>query len=121
VRSVLEAVAGVLAITEAETFTLHLHDTFGRAAECVREALAMGVRSFDGAVGGLGGCPYAGTAERRAPGNISTETLVRTVNEAGFETGVDPESLEDAGLFAARIVGEARARASAGAAAGGPA
>jgi hydroxymethylglutaryl-CoA lyase len=37
------------------TLTLHLHDTFGNAAECVREALTMGVRSFDGAASGLGG------------------------------------------------------------------
>jgi hydroxymethylglutaryl-CoA lyase len=39
--------------------TLHLHDTFARAASCVKAALDLGVRSFDGSVAGLGGCPYA--------------------------------------------------------------
>jgi hydroxymethylglutaryl-CoA lyase len=87
--------------------TLHLHDTFGRAAECVREALQLGIRSFDGAVGGLGGCPYASKDGKRAPGNISIETLVRTVEDAGFETGVDREKLKDAAVVAASV----RARA----------
>jgi hydroxymethylglutaryl-CoA lyase len=97
--------------------TLHFHDTFGRATDCLRAALDLGVRSFDGSVAGLGGCPYASTPGRRAPGNISTETLVRTVHEAGFETGVDLERLAEAAEFARRIV--AKARSSAGASGGG--
>ena len=68
---------------------LHLHDTFGRAAECVRVALQLGMRSFDGSAAGLGGCPYASTETSRAPGNIATDLLVRTIKEAGYETGVD--------------------------------
>lgn len=92
--------------------TLHLHDTFGRAAECVKAALDLGVRSFDGAVSGLGGCPYASTPGKQAPGNISTQTLVRTIHDAGFTTGVDMNALEEAGRFATRIVSEARRRAA---------
>lgn len=97
--------------------TLHFHDTFGRAADCVRAGLDMGVRSFDGSVAGLGGCPYAsktlpdGTVQR-APGNISTELLVRTVHEAGYKTGVDLDALAHAAEFARSIV--ARSRESAG-------
>ncbi|MFM9995611.1 MAG: hydroxymethylglutaryl-CoA lyase [Phycisphaerales bacterium] len=91
--------------------TLHLHDTFGRAAECVREALRLGVRSFDGSVAGLGGCPYASTPGQRAPGNISTEVLVRTIHGAGYETGVDLDRLGEAAAFASRIVAAARASA----------
>lgn len=80
--------------------TIHLHDTFGRAADCVRAALSFGVRSFDGAAGGLGGCPYASTSERRAPGNIATRVLVEVVHAAGFETGVDLKALAAAESFA---------------------
>ncbi|MFN7021637.1 MAG: hydroxymethylglutaryl-CoA lyase [Phycisphaerales bacterium] len=98
----------------APRLTLHLHDTFGRAAECVKVALDMGVRSFDGAVSGLGGCPYASTPGRRAPGNISTQTLVRTIHDAGYTTGVDLDKLELAGRFATKIVSDARARAASG-------
>lgn len=85
--------------------TLHLHDTFGRAADCVRAALDLGIRSFDGSVAGLGGCPYAGTPGNPAPGNISTETLVRTIHEAGYETWVNLDALAKAAEFARKITG----------------
>lgn len=94
-----------------QQMTLHLHDTFGRAAACVETALDMGIASFDGSAGGLGGCPYAGTPERRAPGNISTDLLVRTVQGAGFDTGVDLAALEEASQFAREIVERAREQA----------
>ncbi len=85
--------------------TLHLHDTFGRAADCVRAALDLGIRSFDGSVAGLGGCPYAGTPGKPAPGNISTETLVRTIHDAGYDTFVDLDELAKAATFARQITG----------------
>lgn len=93
--------------------TLHLHDTFGRAADCVKAALDLGVRSFDGAVAGLGGCPYASTPGKRAPGNIATQALVRTIHDAGYRTNVNLDKLEEAGRFAMKIVGDARRRAAA--------
>lgn len=95
-----------------EKMTLHLHDTFGRAAECVKTALDLGVRSFDGSVAGLGGCPYASTPGKRAPGNIATETLVETIERAGYTTGVNREKLAEAAAYAREIV--ARSRAAAG-------
>ncbi len=95
--------------------TLHLHDTFGKAASCVRVALELGLRSFDGSVAGLGGCPYASTPGKRAPGNISTELLVRTIHEAGLRTHVDLAALETAAAFARNIVAKSRAAASSGA------
>jgi len=88
--------------------TLHLHDTFGRAAECVRAALDLGVRSFDGSVAGLGGCPYASTPGKRAPGNIDTTLLVKTIHDAGYATGVNLDRLEEAAAFARQVVAKAR-------------
>lgn len=95
---------------------VHLHDTFGRAADCVKAALDFGVRSFDGSVAGLGGCPYASTPGKRAPGNISTELLVRTVEEAGFRTKVNKEKLADAAAYARKIVADSRSQSGGGAA-----
>jgi hydroxymethylglutaryl-CoA lyase len=89
--------------------TLHLHDTNGQAAECVRKALALGVRSFDGSAAGLGGCPYASTPGARAPGNISTESLVAAVEEQGFSTGVDRVWLAEASRVASALVAESPA------------
>jgi hydroxymethylglutaryl-CoA lyase len=104
-RTLLDAYVGELgALTRGTPVTLHLHDTFGHAADCVRVALDSGVSSFDGSVAGLGGCPYASTPDRRAPGNIDTTLLVRTVLDAGFRTRVDLDALARAGDHARRIV-----------------
>lgn len=107
-RSLFEHLQSVPALVSALArvpITLHLHDTFGRAAECVTVALDMGVRSFDASAGGLGGCPYASTRNadgttHRAPGNIATETLVRAVHAAGYTTNVDLDALARAAEFA---------------------
>ncbi len=108
-----ETMAAMLACVaytiDPSKLVLHLHDTFGRAAECVRAALALGVRSFDGSAGGLGGCPYASTEDSRAPGNIATDTLVRTIHDEGYKTGVDLQKLGEASAIAHEITGSARA------------
>jgi hydroxymethylglutaryl-CoA lyase len=114
ISAVLKEVSRIHALTDPESFTLHLHDTHGRAADCVKSALDLGVRSFDGSVAGLGGCPYASTPTTRAPGNISTQTLIRTIHNAGSSTNVDMAKLEEAGRFAMKIVTAARLRASQG-------
>jgi len=87
------------------TMTIHLHDTFGNASECVRMALDLGVRSFDSSAGGLGGCPYASTETTRAPGNISTSELVRTIRDAEYVCAVDSSALAKANDFATGILG----------------
>jgi hydroxymethylglutaryl-CoA lyase len=110
-RELLKTAIAAIGRANIAKLTLHLHDTFGRAAECVPVALEMGLRSFDGAAGGLGGCPYASTPEKRAPGNLATETLVRAIERGGFRTGVNLEKLEAAGEFARRLV-SADARAA---------
>lgn len=94
-----------------ERLTLHLHDRSGRAGECVGEALALGVRSFDASAGSLGGCPFASTPDRRAPGNIGTEALLRVVTGAGYDTGINADALSRAGAFAREIAARARAGA----------
>ena len=94
---------------EMRRIVVHLHDTFGRAAECVRASLQAGIRSFDGSVAGLGGCPFAGTKESPAPGNISTGLLVATIQAEGFSTTVDQDALRRAAALARDIVSRARA------------
>ena len=100
-------------IDPSTNINLHLHDTFGRAVDCVRAGLKAGVRSFDGAIGGLGGCPYASTPGKRAPGNIATSTLIQAVEDEGFATGIDHAKLDAARQLADDLVATARAGASA--------
>ncbi|MBL8760763.1 MAG: hydroxymethylglutaryl-CoA lyase, partial [Phycisphaerae bacterium] len=111
VVAMLEAVRAALAddwTRDEFRLNLHLHDTFGRAASCVVAALDAGIRSFDGSVAGLGGCPYASTPGKRAPGNIDTSLLIRTIRERGFATGASVDTLAEAAVFARSIVSAAR-------------
>ncbi|WP_332697042.1 hydroxymethylglutaryl-CoA lyase [Bosea sp. (in: a-proteobacteria)] len=68
----------------------HFHDTSGQAIANVEAAWQLGLRVFDGAVGGTGGCPYA----PGAAGNLATERLVAHFAEKGIATGVDLVALQ---------------------------
>lgn len=84
-----------------EQLALHMHDTRGTALSNVLVGLDVGVRTFDAAVGGLGGCPYA----PGAAGNLATEDLVYMLHGMGLETGIDLAALITAGEVAERVVG----------------
>lgn len=64
---------------------LHLHDTLGLGLANAYAGLEAGIRHFDAALAGLGGCPFAPGAS----GNIVTEDLVNLVESMGFTTGID--------------------------------
>ena len=68
---------------------VHFHDTYGQALANTLVALQAGVTTVDASAGGLGGCPYAGSAT----GNLSTEDLVFQLHGLGIETGVDLPAL----------------------------
>lgn len=67
----------------------HYHDTKGVALDNVKASLDMGLRVFDSAIGGLGGCPYAPGAK----GNVSTLALVQMLEASGWSTGLDLDGL----------------------------
>lgn len=69
--------------------TLHPHNTRGMGLANALAAWQVGVRRFDAALGGLGGCPYAPGAS----GNICTEDLVHMFECMGISTGVDLDGL----------------------------
>lgn len=79
----------------------HFHDTNGRAIDNITVALEKGLRVFDAAAGGLGGCPYAPGAE----GNVATGRTVDHLVALGFETGIDRDRLAEAEAFARSLRG----------------
>lgn len=83
--------------------SLHLHDTRGMGIANALAGLQMGVKTFDAAVAGLGGCPFA--SHSGAAGNVCTEDLVFMCHEMGIETGIDLEKLIESALLAEEIVG----------------
>lgn len=70
-------------------FAVHFHNTRGLGLANALRAWDMGIRRFDAAVGGLGGCPFAPGAS----GNIATEDLVFMFNAMGCRTGISLDTL----------------------------
>lgn len=83
--SIAAMLLAVLERVPAGRIAGHYHDTAGRALDNIDASLALGVRVFDGAVGGLGGCPYA----PGAAGNVATELVADHLRRLGYETGLD--------------------------------
>ena len=79
----------------------HFHDTFGQGVANVLAAFHEGLRIFDSAVAGLGGCPYAPGAS----GNLATEDLVYLLEGLGVDTGVDKKALAKTGRWITEKLG----------------
>jgi hydroxymethylglutaryl-CoA lyase len=93
-RAVKDCVGGV-------EIGVHLHSRPEGAAAKVLAAYESGCRRFDGALTGLGGCPFAGD---QLVGNIPTETVLTTLAARGVSTGIDAKSL----AIACALTGELR-------------
>ena len=100
VDAMLDAVLEVIA---PERLAGHFHDTSGMALDNIEAALARGLRVFDAAVGGLGGCPYA----PGAAGNVATEAVHARLSELGYDTGLDAQVLSRAADMARAMRSEA--------------
>ena len=79
----------------------HYHDTGGLACDNIEASLELGLRVFDAAVGGLGGCPYA----PGAAGNVATEAVVARVAALGYAHGLDMDVVAEAADMARRMRG----------------
>jgi hydroxymethylglutaryl-CoA lyase len=86
----------VVQVVPASRLAGHYHDTGGRALDNIAVSLDRGLRVFDAAAGGLGGCPFAPGAS----GNVATERVVDMLHGNGFVTGIDPDRLAKAARFA---------------------
>lgn len=85
-----------------ERMAFHFHDTRGTALANVAAGLDAGVRCFDSAAGGTGGCPYA----PGAAGNLATEDLVYFLDASGWEHGVSLEGVLAAARYIAGSLGK---------------
>ena len=80
---------------------MHMHDTYGRAIDNIKQSLAMGIGTIDSSVAGLGGCPYA----EGASGNVATEKVIRLLDELNIAHGVDLQKLSQASQFICEKLG----------------
>ncbi|MDR2589082.1 MAG: hydroxymethylglutaryl-CoA lyase [Spirochaetales bacterium] len=75
---------------------VHYHQHFGLEHANNFASLQAGITSFDGAAGGLGGCPYA----PGATGNCATEIMTQMFRRMGIETGIDSAKIGKAAEYA---------------------
>ena len=102
-----DQVAEIVSLAEAagiglEQQAYHFHDTRGTALANVAMGLAAGIRTFDSATGGTGGCPYA----PGAAGNLATEDLVYLLDASGYEHGVSLQKVLVAARYIAGALGK---------------
>lgn len=99
----VQRIIGALADSgvDLDQVACHFHDTRGTAVANAWAAHQVGIRSFDGSIGGIGGCPYAPGAS----GNAATEDLLQTFAAQGEQTGVDLDLTCEAALFMERALG----------------
>ena len=69
---------------------VHLHSRPEGAAQKILAAYDAGCRRFDGALTGLGGCPFAGDD---LVGNVATETILSALASRGADCGVRADAL----------------------------
>ncbi|KAH7399160.1 hypothetical protein DE146DRAFT_613324 [Phaeosphaeria sp. MPI-PUGE-AT-0046c] len=88
---------------DKKDIALHFHDTYGQALVNTMVALEHGIRAFDSAVGGLGGCPFS----PGATGNVATEDMIHLFHSLGLNTGVDMRKLSEVGDWISQQLGKA--------------
>jgi len=101
-RLVTERLGDIRAEIDLSLVALHFHDTRGTALANIIAGIDSGVRVFDAAVAGLGGCPYA----PGAAGNVATEDLVNMFHGMGIDTGIDLDALLKTALFMEEHLGK---------------
>jgi hydroxymethylglutaryl-CoA lyase len=100
-RKVHEVMARAMREFPISGLSGHFHDTYGQAIANIYASLELGISIFHSSVAGLGGCPYA----KGATGNVATEDVLYLMQGLGIETGVDLDTVVDAGQFIARHLG----------------
>jgi len=87
--AVRELLGSVLAEFGTARVAAHFHDTRGLGVANGLAALEVGVREFEGSVGGIGGCPFA----PRSTGNVCSEDLLHMLELVGEPVGVSVPAL----------------------------
>jgi hydroxymethylglutaryl-CoA lyase len=85
-----------------EMLAVHFHDTYGQGLANVLAALQCGVSVVDASAGGLGGCPFAGSAT----GNLATEDLVWMLDGLGVVTGIDLRAVAEVSAWVCTRLGK---------------
>ena len=102
-QQVRELTAALVATHGAAQLGCHFHDTRAMGLANVYAAVESGIRRFDSSIAGLGGCPFAPGAS----GNVATDDIAMMLQQMGFDTGIDLDTLMEASDLAETLTGTA--------------
>lgn len=102
-RQVFELGTQMIATFPEVRWVMHFHNTRDMALANIVSGIQAGVRAFDGAFAGLGGCPFAPGAS----GNVASEDVIHMLHEMGIATGIDLLKAMATARLAAKYVGHA--------------
>ena len=100
-RQVFELGTQMIQMFPEVKWVMHFHNTRDMALANIVTAIQAGIRMFDGAFAGLGGCPFAPGAS----GNVASEDVIHMLHEMGIDTGIDLLKAMDTARLAAEFVG----------------
>lgn len=80
-----DIIASIYSMNPDAKLSCHFHDTYGLGIANCFMAYKHGVRYFESAFAGLGGCPFTA----KASGNVCTEDLVNMFNRFGLRKDID--------------------------------
>ena len=104
-RQVFELGTHMIQLFPEVKWVMHFHNTRDMALANIVSAIQAGIRMFDGAFAGLGGCPFAPGAS----GNVASEDVIHLLHEMGIDTGIDLLKAMATARLAAQFVGHVAA------------
>lgn len=87
--------------SENVNIVCHFHDTYGLGIANCCSAYRLGVRYFESAFAGLGGCPFTA----KASGNVCTEDLLNMFNHMNHRKDIDIQKILDISIEAETFFG----------------
>ena len=97
---VMRLVSAVRTAIDPLPVRVHFHNTRNTGLANVWAAVAAGATVVDGALGGLGGCPFA----PGAAGNVPSEDVVYMLERGGIVTGMDLAKMVEASHWLAGVM-----------------
>jgi hydroxymethylglutaryl-CoA lyase len=95
-----EVFSAIMPFAEGIEIGAHLHAMPNEWQEKVKATLDAGCFRIDGAINGLGGCPFAAD---KLTGNLPTEQLVQWLNQKNYTLNLNTDALEEAVKFAQHL------------------
>jgi hydroxymethylglutaryl-CoA lyase len=96
-----DLIASIYKINPNVKLACHFHDTYGLGIANCYSAYKNGVKYFESAFAGLGGCPFTA----KASGNVCTEDMVNMFNRIGIRKDINLDTLISIGKEAEEFFG----------------